>query len=102
YRLFDVDDLILNTTGGLVGGVLAPILMRALPSRDTIDAKSQARDARVTFARRLVALLVDYVLFSQVIGLMIKFLLHVLGLDQLPDIVRGDDLQLFFGFIFWP
>ncbi|MEI5841367.1 VanZ family protein [Lacticaseibacillus rhamnosus] len=102
YRLFDVDDLILNTTGGLVGGVLAPILMRALPSRDTIDAKSQARGARVTFARRLAAFLVDFVLFSQVIGLMIKFLFHLLGLDQLPDFLSEAVLPLFFVFVIWP
>jgi hypothetical protein len=31
YRLFDVDDLVANTTGALIGGVLGPLLPRPAP-----------------------------------------------------------------------
>ena len=101
-RLFDVDDLILNTTGGFLGGVFAPILMRALPSRDIIDAKSQARGARVTLARRFAAFIIDFVLFSGIIGVLIQILLHLLGLDQLPGFLGNYVLPLFFVFVLWP
>ena len=102
YRLFDVDDLILNTTGGFLGGVFAPILMRALPSRDIIDAKIQARGARVTLARRFAAFIIDFFLFSGIIGVLIQILLHLLGLDQLPGFLGNYVLPLFFVFVLWP
>ena len=34
YRLFDVDDLIINTTGGLLGHIFSPLLMLFLPKRE--------------------------------------------------------------------
>ena len=37
YRLFDVDDLILNTLGGLLGYFLVKPLMKILPTREEID-----------------------------------------------------------------
>ena len=37
YRLFDVDDLIVNTCGSMIGFVLARIAMRFLPSREELD-----------------------------------------------------------------
>lgn len=102
YRLFDVDDLILNTTGGLIGGVLAPILMQALPSRDTMDAKSQARGVRVTLMRRLVAFFIDFMILSTIVSLMIRFLFRLLGWAQLPDFLSEMVLPLFFVFVIWP
>lgn len=102
YRLFDVDDLILNTTGGLIGGVLAPIFMQALPSRDTMDAKSQVRGVRVTLMRRLVAFFIDFIILSTIVGLMIRFLFHLLGLAQLPDFLSEMVLPLLFVFVIWP
>lgn len=61
YRLFDVDDLIINTTGGVLGGLLAPALMRAFPTREEMDRKSYAQGARVTWLRRFVAFVIDNV-----------------------------------------
>lgn len=43
YRLFDVDDLLLNTLGGLVGYALAGPIARMLPSREALDQISLAR-----------------------------------------------------------
>ena len=62
YRNFQVDDLILNTLGGLIGyGVLTPILSFILPSRDRIDETSILRGNRVSLLRRGVALFIDTV-----------------------------------------
>lgn len=102
YRLFDVDDLILNTTGGLLGGVLAPILMRALPSRDTMDAKSQARGVRVTLMRRFVAFLIDFVFLTTIVSMMFRFLFYLLGWPQLPSFLSEMVVPLLFVFVIWP
>ncbi len=39
YRLFDVDDLLMNTLGGMLGFFLAPILLMLIPSREQIKKK---------------------------------------------------------------
>lgn len=79
YRLFDVDDLILNTTGGLIGGLVAPALMRVFPSRDAMDKESVALGTRVTWPRRFVAFLVDYVVMGVIVGAAIAFIAFLFG-----------------------
>lgn len=37
YRLFDVDDFLLNTTGGLIGFAFEPLLTFVLPTRASLD-----------------------------------------------------------------
>lgn len=44
YRLFDVDDLMLNTLGGGLGFAAAPFLTRFLPSRKQVDAVAASRN----------------------------------------------------------
>jgi glycopeptide antibiotics resistance protein len=58
YRTFDVDDLIANTAGALLGWLAAPAF-RIIPERGSVDA--QPRPARASLPRRFVATLVDYV-----------------------------------------
>ena len=41
YRLFDIDDLLLNTTGGVLGYFLFGLIEKHLPSRDKIDEDSK-------------------------------------------------------------
>ncbi|WP_179394227.1 VanZ family protein [Lacticaseibacillus absianus] len=88
YRLFDVDDLILNTTGGLIGGLLAPTLMRVFPSRDEMDAASYAKGTHVTLMRRFVAFVIDNVVVVGVITTLFSLLVHLLGGDRLLDNVQ--------------
>ncbi|MDR2295894.1 MAG: VanZ family protein [Clostridiales Family XIII bacterium] len=59
YRLFDVNDLLLNTLGGVCGRFIYTRFLQMLPSKSRIDARSRERSERVGFARRLVALLID-------------------------------------------
>lgn len=59
YRLFDVDDLMMNTLGGLLGGLMAPLLS-FLPSRDRLDEISYDRGQMVSFYRRFTALMFDW------------------------------------------
>lgn len=75
YRLFDVDDLIINTLGGLLGYLITPIFMVILPSRQELDAKSYKKGQKVTFLRRFVALFID-VLFISILSLILKILFY--------------------------
>ena len=59
YRLFDVDDLMINTLGGMIGFWITPICYLFLPSRDKLDELSYERGKRVSYFRRLVAFFID-------------------------------------------
>ena len=62
YRLFDVDDLMLNTAGGALGGAIAVLLSRILPSMDQLDDHVDLITMRVSFVRRFIAFQMDWVL----------------------------------------
>ena len=77
YRLFDVDDLITNTLGGLLGFLLAGALTKFLPTRAEIDQKSYDRSQKISLLRRFIAMFFDIVasaIFSFTIGtILIRF-----------------------------
>lgn len=58
YRQFNVDDLILNTAGAVVGWLAAGPLARLLPANDP-DHERTRYGGRVTFTRRLLAFVTD-------------------------------------------
>lgn len=60
YRLFDVDDIIVNSLGCMLGWALAGPITRWLPTLDSIDVRALER-VPVPFGRRLIALLLDAV-----------------------------------------
>lgn len=66
YRLFDVDDLIVNTTGGMIGFALTPLFSKILPTRKELDDKAYMKGQRVSIPRRLIADLIDFVLVALV------------------------------------
>lgn len=60
YRLFDVDDLILNTAGTMLGFWLMIPLAWALPSMDEVNEQARERgSSRVSLTRRALAAVVD-------------------------------------------
>ena len=59
YRLFDVDDLILNTLGSMFGFFIVKFVMNILPSRDKIDSVAVERGRSVGGFRRIYAKLID-------------------------------------------
>ncbi len=62
YRLFDVDDLIINTLGGIIGYAIALGLLKILPNRKKIDDYAYQIGTRMTVWKRLYNVLIDYVL----------------------------------------
>ena len=79
YRLFDIDDLIVNTLGGYVGYVVTPYICFFLPSKETIDEKSYQKGTNVTLSRRMVATCIDFI----IIGMMYIFLKPIIGIYSL-------------------
>ena len=73
YRLFSVDDLILNTAGVVVGWVLAGPLGRLLPSPEP-EHDRRRYAAKVTFTRRLFALATDLLGFAALLGFLFGLL----------------------------
>lgn len=59
YRMFDVDDILFNTLGGIIGYLLCGIFIKILPSRESIDNESFEMGKNVTGLRRLVAFIID-------------------------------------------
>ncbi|WP_297566795.1 VanZ family protein [uncultured Faecalibaculum sp.] len=59
YRLFDVDDLLANTLGGLLGWVVMGPVMKILPARSQVDAASLKAGEHVSALRRILAAFVD-------------------------------------------
>ena len=68
YRLFDVNDLLHNTLGGLIGYVIAPFFTFLLPNRSEIDEHSYETSQRVTYVRRAVAWAIDWLIIRLLVG----------------------------------
>lgn len=66
YRIFDVDDLLINTLGGLLGYGLMGALKQFLPSRDRIDAESRKVGESVSGLRRVTVFGLDFVIYSMI------------------------------------
>jgi len=88
YRLFDVDDLITNTLGGVFGFLLANLLANFLPTRAEIDQKSFDRSKKISLLRRLIALTFDSIASILFIAIVSIPLLKILNLpDTIPVIL---------------
>lgn len=81
YRLFDVDDLLINTIGGLIGHTITPLITIFLPTREELEAKSYKKGKKVTLLRRFVSFAID-LFFLSVFSLTMKILLFSTILDE--------------------
>lgn len=90
YRTGDVDDFILNTTGALVGAIIAPLLLWWMPSAKSL-AVSRLRPRRVTVWRRWLGMILDTALYGLVIagGELTIRLAYLLLTGEVPDQVSG-------------
>lgn len=74
YRLFDVDDLILNTSGGVLGYLLFGLLKSWLPSRERIDEDSYMNGKIVSGLRRMTIFGLDTFLYLFIYTLIFIFI----------------------------
>lgn len=76
YRLFDVDDLMLNSTGALFGFLVAPVILALFPSKEKLLAKAEKmkKSHLVPPLSQLLAVLIDYIFikltFTFTVGLL--------------------------------
>lgn len=61
YRLFDVDDLMMNTFGGVIGYFIAPAVLAVFPSKKTIEERAAylVKKDEVKPMSVLLAILID-------------------------------------------
>lgn len=62
YRLFDVDDLILNTFGGLIGYFIEPLFSIILPDINKLKIKTFTTDKYSAYPKRILAFFIDWTL----------------------------------------
>lgn len=86
YRLFDVDDLILNTVGTMIGYLITPLIAIILPTRKELDEKSFEKGKKVTFFRRALSYLIDF-FFLVVMFIVMSILLHITSLTRYIPII---------------
>jgi len=83
YRLFDVDDLLMNTLGGGIGFFIMGLFTKLLPTREKIDEESRKEGEQVSGLRRLTLFFLDLFLY----GIMTSFLMFIFR--------RGNSMMLF-------
>lgn len=59
YRVFDIDDLFLNTFSGYIGYLITPIFTFFLPNTNEIDNNVNFEEIRVSYFRRILAFFID-------------------------------------------
>ncbi|MGE7954245.1 VanZ family protein [Lysinibacillus xylanilyticus] len=111
YRIFDVDDLILNSVGALLGFFLAPVVWALFPSHAAVEAKAaeMAKKDIVKPLSILLALAIDlfiahciWVIIGAVIGysntleFLVKIALYLLLFGVVPSFTNGATLGMKF------
>ena len=81
YRLFDVDDLIANTLGGLLGFLICIPLSKLLPTREELDEMSFTKGRRVSLTRRMTSFVIDGLLLGLLTWICHKVVLKVCGIS---------------------
>lgn len=92
YRIFDVDDLMLNSTGALFGFFIAPVILALFPSKEKLLAKAEKmqKSHLVPPLSQLLAVLIDYIF----IKLTFTFTVGLLTSSEFSDM-----LYTTFGFV---
>lgn len=80
YRLFDVDDLIVNTLGGIVGYLITPLIKKILPNKKELDTKAYIKGSKVSTTKRIITFLID-----TVIVIFILLLIELLSISNNSD-----------------
>lgn len=95
YRVADVDDVLMNTLGALLGALVAPLVLRGVPSVQVLEAA--ARQPRpVTVWRRWTGMLLDWAL-AGAIGSVLQILWRVAELVTDQEVGARPDVEAVLG-----
>ena len=103
FRCPDVDDLMNNTLGCMIGFWLAPILMRFLPSVEEMDQAAAERGKKLGIIRAFTAFSVDWIVCN-LINLGVNYVAyHFFEKYIFSDLfqVEGFKLLLLAGYFIW-
>ena len=92
YRWFEVDDLICNTLGGVIGFLITPLCSFFLPSRDRLDEMSYHKGERVSIIRRSLANLIDWSLIVILLYILKRNFLNTVQLDDFFTFYKPNSL----------
>lgn len=100
YRLFDVDDLMLNTLGTFIGYLLVKPVLFILPDRDKFIEASYVKGERVGVVRRFGSYIFDTILISSVVylcGIESRFITYSISIVILiiVEMIYGRTLGMF-------
>ena len=74
YRLCDIDDIIQNTLGGIIGYYIGGIVSLILPKREKLDEEALKKGKEVPGLRRMLAFLIDIFIIN-IINAILKVML---------------------------
>lgn len=94
YRLFEIDDFIWNTLGGIIGYVITPIITYFIPKLDDID-KESVLPSQVGLLRRLAALVVDW----NVVDIAVNSITSFGNLNDWSILIYSSAIILYFAMI---
>ncbi|MEY9093293.1 VanZ family protein [Paenibacillus sp. RC84] len=87
YRIFDVDDLLLNTTGGVLGFFIAPAVLALFPSKKKINEKAERLLAldEVRGMSVLLAVIIDLFISNMVV----KIVLSMTNVNMVSEFIAS-------------
>lgn len=104
YRLFDVDDLLLNTLGGVVGYIVVIPLLKILPDMSQVDLDAKRKGQEASGPRRFTAAIMDLCLCLFIISMaqgllpsgfddnLISMIVFVIYFFVIPSAMQGSTL----------
>lgn len=98
YRLFDVDDLMLNTVGGLLGFIIEPVLVFLLPTKDKLNELSYEKGMKVTTFRRMMGTGIDWFFIFTVLFL-IEYFTKQIKIINIMLLASWKDAVIYFAII---
>ncbi len=98
YRLFDVDDLIVNTLGGVFGFLVTPLVTMMLPTKEELDLKAYKKGTKVSSTKRIITFIIDIVIIILFLGLEL-LIDYIYRVHNNYILYLGISILLFYNFI---
>lgn len=97
YRVADVDDLLTNTLGAVIGAAIAPLFLFWMPRREALAA-DRLVPRKITAWRRILSMFITWAgvsLLAGALSAVVRFVYVVLGGDPMVPSMHWVDFGLF-------